>query len=116
MTQTDISMDWQQQRNHFNHDWMKNRFLIQLGALLNRLKSADKATGVLLEPCWDAVVAWVAHRDRARELIVAYQELESPKSLFQTPPLSSCNDDMKSWLPGLVHQHWLACYRVVDLV
>lgn len=109
-------MDWQQQRNHFNHDWMKNRFLIQLGALRNRLERYADKDSALRDSCRDAVIAWAEHQDLARELIQTYQEMESPKNLFQMLPLSSCNDDLKSWLPDLVHQHWLACYRINALV
>lgn len=116
MTRSNTSLSWQQQRNHFNHDWLKNRFLIKLGALWNRVKSAHNVSRVHLEACRDAIRAWAEHRDTARELIEAYRELESPRALFDISPLSSCNDEVQSWLPDFIHQHWLTSHRVETLV
>jgi hypothetical protein len=103
---------WQRRRNRLNHDWLKITFIIQLGALLNFATSKADADDDLIEACRDAVREWVEHRLESRELIDAFGSAESPKALFSIPPLSNCDEDTKSWLPDLIHRHWLTSHPV----
>lgn len=103
---------WQHKRSRLNHDWLKNTFIIQLGALWNLTNSKSDADCDLVESCRDALEEWAEHRFESRELIEAFRTEESPKALFSIPPLSNCDEETRSWLPDYVHQHWLNTYPV----
>jgi hypothetical protein len=103
---------WQYQRSKFNHDWLKNTFIIQLGALRNLASAKQNADGELIEACQSAFREWYEHRLESRELIDAFRREESPKTLFSIPPLSNCDNETQSWLPDFIHQHWLTTHPV----
>jgi hypothetical protein len=103
---------WQHQRSRFNHDWLKNTFIIQLGALKNMASAMLEDESQLIEACQSALWEWDEHRLEARELIEAFYYQESPKELFHILPLSNCDDETKSWLPDYIHQHWLTTHPV----
>lgn len=103
---------WQRHRSRLNHDWLKNTFIIQLGALKNLAVAKQEADGELIEVCQSALWEWNEHRAEARRLIEAFRREESPIALFSIPPLSNCDEETKAWLPDFIHQHWLTTYPV----
>lgn len=105
-------LTWQRRRNRFNHDWLKNSFIIQLGALFNLATDKRAADSELCESFQDALREWAKHRLESRDLIEAFRSEESPRTLFAIPPLSNCDEDTKLWLPDYIHQHWLTTHPV----
>ena len=103
---------WQHQRSRFNHDWLKNSFIIQLGALWNLARAKRDIDVEFVEACLDTLREWREHRLESRKLIEAFRVEESPQALFSIPPLSNCDEETQSWLPDFIHQHWLTTYPV----
>lgn len=103
---------WHRRRSRLNHDWLKNTFIIQLGALKNLAAAKQEADSELMAACQRALREWNEHRLRAHNLIEAFGIEECPKALFLIPPLSHCDQETKSWLPDYIHRHWLAAHPV----
>jgi hypothetical protein len=99
---------WQSRRSEFNHDWLKNQYMPALAACLNLLdgRLEDRE----LEETFVAVVLpqWESHREEALMLARDFDLVMSPRSLFDSIPLSRCDGDTKQWLGDWVHSRWLA--------
>jgi hypothetical protein len=113
MTQVSSQSEpWQRRRSRLSHDWLKNTFIIQLGALINLVFAKQCAEIELIEACQRALREWDKHKIECRELIESFRFEESPMALFDIPPLANCNHETKSWLPAYIHQHWLETHPV----
>jgi hypothetical protein len=97
--------DWQSQRNRINHDWLKNKFLLALGKLINvlddRIEDDDFVRGFVA----NGLVAWEQEYPSVLSLINGFQDRMSPRVLFARPPLSRCAQD-QMWLPVVVDAMW----------
>lgn len=107
---------WQKRRSEFNHDWLKNEFIIALGKWINILdgKVEDKEfehTFILF-----TLSSWESHKEEAVALPRDFENAMSPRKLFESPPLSSCDLETKVWLGALIHELWLERYGVKQLV
>jgi len=111
-----ITTKWQKRRAEFNHDWIKNVYLIRMDEFLNLLD--DKIENHELEKSFvsDSLKSWENHAIEAEELFVDFEIEMSPRAFFEHPPLSECDDSRKEWLAELVHQLWLARYPVKEWV
>ena len=105
---------WQRKRNRLNHDWLKNRFIIQLSALRNMATSKDYSHEILQRECREVLRQWCERGSEIKDLIEGFEYEESPKALFESPPLSNCDAETKAWLPAFVHERWLTT-QPVDL-
>lgn len=107
---------WQKHRAEFNHDWLKNVYLIRIDEFLNLLD--DKIEDHELEKRFvsDILKSWESHAKEAEKLIIDFEGEMSPRTLFDHPPLSRCRDSRKEWLAELVHQLWLARYPVTEWI
>ena len=79
---------WIRRRNRFNHDWLRNVYLLHLGHYLNILDDLiedrefeSHFTGKLLSE-------WLARRQEALDLVADFVRDMSPSRLFNETPLS----------------------------
>jgi len=103
---------WQHRRGHFNHDWLKNQFLLALGNFINLLD--DLIENEELESSFVAVVLpqWEEHRHEVIYLLADFEREMSPRTLFQTSPLARCDQDTQQWLGDIVHTLWLVKHPI----
>ncbi len=107
---------WQRQRNAFNHDQLKNRYLPALAKCLNLLddKIEDEAfeksflTTVLLD--------WERLQSEAGTLAGDFEGNMSPRGLLEESPLRRLDDPTREWMGELIHGLWLVRCKVKDLV
>lgn len=111
-----LNSPWQERRSAFNHDWLKNKYLNGLKALIERLQSSKPNRERLVEYLSVRLPAWETHRHEARWLIEAFEAEMSPLRLFEEPPLNRCDAETAAWLGPLVHGLWLARYPVKEQV
>jgi hypothetical protein len=98
---------WQHRRGQFNHDWLKNQFLLALGNFINLLD--DEIENEELETSFVPIVLpqWEDHRDEVASLLADFDQEMSPRTLFQSSPLAQCDQDTRQWLGDVVHTLWL---------
>jgi hypothetical protein len=104
--------EWQRRRAEFNHDWLKNQYLQDLGRW-NRLL-ADEIDDPRFERRFVAEVlpTWEKQERVVTALVREFEGEMSPRVLFERSPLSDCNSSTQNWLPDLMHSLWLARYPV----
>jgi hypothetical protein len=107
---------WQNRRARFNHDWLKNQYLLALRNFLNLLD--DLIENDELERTFVAKVLpqWEERREEVRHLIADFETEMSPRTLLAQPPLVNCDRTTRQWLGAVVHSLWLAQYPVKSLV
>ncbi len=106
--------EWHQRRSKFNHDWLKNRYLNNLGGIIAMLENGKSNTAHLnrfLKKDWPQ---WGSHTKEAKWLINSLEREMSPSVLFEREPLKRLRDDTKSWLRELLHQLWLTRYSIKE--
>jgi hypothetical protein len=97
--------DWQSRRNRFNHDWLKNRFLLALGKLINVLDDRIEDDEFLASFVGGGIKVWEAEYPQVLSLIASFSAKMSPKVLFDRPPMSRWPKE-KTWLPTVVDLIW----------
>jgi len=101
------SLAWQKRRAAFNHDLLKNRYLIALSKWLNLLNGEiedarfEKLFISSLLPMWEDA------RKEVFNIAIDFEKQMSPAILFDAQPLSNCTAFTKTWLPFVVHELWL---------
>jgi hypothetical protein len=107
--------EWQVRRREFNHDWLKNRFIVALNSWLRLLDGAIEDS--ILENSFLAEVLpqWEARRSEASDLIREFEKEMSPRTLLAEPPLSRCDGQTKQWLGELIHGLWLVRVAAKEL-
>lgn len=112
----DTESSWQQQRSRLNHDWLKNQVLPALTALI-RVVDGEVETGDPEGEIEELELGdWTKQRAEIQALLDTFEARMSPRSLFELPPLSRCDEETKTWLPDLVHELWRARYPVQEWV
>jgi hypothetical protein len=102
-----VTSQWQRRRSAFNHDWLKNRYMPALAKYLNLLD------GRLEDPAFERsfvsniLPEWVEHCDEAFALARDFEGEISPRRLFDSLPLSRCDEATKEWMGKLIHGLWL---------
>lgn len=107
---------WQSRRSRFNHDWLKNQFLPALDNFLNILDGRVEDEETEATFIASVLPIWETHRTEAHLLPADFERCMSPRTLFERPPLSRCDEETRCWLGDLIHKLWLARYMVGDLV
>lgn len=108
--------DWQRRRVTFSHDWLKNRYLPALASWTNVLdgKIEDSTLQESFET--EVLIQWEARRDDALALIETYATEMSPRRLFDMPPLSRCEEPLKTVAADVLHELWIFRHHVLRLV
>jgi hypothetical protein len=105
---------WENRRSALRHDWLKNTYLNRLDGFLSGLNAETPDREWLLEFIEEDLPAWEDKKDEARQVIDAYEEEMSPRTLLNRPPLSNCSSETQDWLGDLVHRLWRARYTPND--
>ncbi len=116
MIAVDTESSWQQQRSRLNHDWLKNQLLPALTAVVRVVDGEVESGNPEGEVEELDLGDWTEQRAEIQTLLDTFEVRMSPRSLFERPPLSRCNEETKTWLPDLVHELWRARYPVQEWV
>ena len=108
---------WQQRRSRLNHDWLKNRYLNALDGFLALLSSSNgSAADRLTEFVRHDLREWEKRSREAGDLIGAFVQEMSPRSVVGLPPLCLLPDETRNWLGASLHHLWLARYPVTNRI
>lgn len=107
-----LNSSWQERRDKFNHDWLKNKYMPALGTFLNLLDDEIKDVEFERSFISEILPQWELHRDEAFALPKDFEEKMSPKALFDYIPLSRLENETKEWLSKLVHALWLTRHPI----
>ena len=100
-------VSWQKRRSELNHDWLKNRYLLALGAWMNLLNGNLEDYELEISFVDSVLPEWETHCEQAIQLARDFEEEMSPRRLFDGPLLVGCSPGTKEWLGPLVHALWL---------
>lgn len=103
---------WQKRRSAFNHDWLKNRYMPALAKYLNLLDARLEDQEFEDSFISNILPEWEQHRDEALALALDFEREMSPQRLFESLPLSRCDEGTKQWVGELVHSLWLIRHPV----
>ncbi len=101
---------WQKRRIEFNHDWMKNKYLISMDAFIVRMHDLKESSGVserLEEFINNRFFEWDNHKKDAEWLIENYEHQMSPKVCLNSDILKYYSEEDKEWMGELIHKLWL---------
>lgn len=104
--------DWQRRRARLNHDWLRNQFLVHLDGLSELIESSSWDDEFVDEFAGSILPRWEVQHENMRDLIDRFEDEMSPRTLFESTPLSRCRLQSNGWLEELVHILWLARYPV----
>ena len=99
--------EWQRRRSEFNHDWLKNRYLNNLGGFIANLemkKPDETRLKIFLEEDWRQ---WKTKEEEARWLMDSFEKKMSPLVLFETGILKGMDPEKQKWIKPLTHDCWL---------
>jgi len=108
--------EWQRRRSEFNHDWLKNRFRTSLDSWVNSLEQQAEDPEREAAFLSEVLPAWETRVGEALRLAEDFEREMSPRVLFSELPLSRCGEEIRRWLPDLVHALWLERHQVRTLV
>jgi len=103
-----VSNSWERRRNSFNHDWLKNQFLVRLNKALNLLDDRIEDPEFEQRFVSDLLDQWQKHNNEPVAMIDDFMSEMSPRSLFAFPSLSRCDTETRQWLGDLVNILWIA--------
>jgi len=102
------SEGWQTKRKRFQHDWLKNTFMLKMGAIENVLQGLVDDPTFSKESFFKAVrEEWTKYRNIPLELATSYEREMSAAGILDLIPLTFCLED-SLWLRTSLH----ACWRV----
>ena len=101
-----MNTDWQRRRSAFNHDWLKNRFLIGIGSFQRILAGEVENRETEIRFIRETLPQWPQRQAEVAHLVDNFETEMSPRNLFQCSPLNCCGPATTSWLPDLVHRLW----------
>ena len=106
--------EWQARRNRFNHDWLKNKFLLSLDRLVNIADDKIEDEAYAARFLADGLPGWKDEEESARGLIESFEESMSPRVYLDREPL--CRSPHRHWLRDIVHALWKSRIGVDELV
>jgi hypothetical protein len=98
--------NWQRRRGAFNHDWLKNQYLLAIDAWIN-LQNGEIANSEFEKRFIQEVfIQWESGSKQALALVKDFEIEMSPRRLFELAPLARSDDSTKLWLAELIHDLW----------
>jgi hypothetical protein len=110
---------WAALRCRFNHDWLKNQYLLGLSNWIDLLEhDEDERRDVDFEQAFitETLPQWQRRRLQAVEIANGAIAALSPQRLFERPPLDRCPTEIQVQLAELAHRLWLTRSRVRDVI
>lgn len=107
----DPDTGWLSRRNRFNHDWLKNQYLMALGKLLNVLDDRIEDDGFVEQFLNGELQTWEHEFHEAQQLIDHFASSMSPQVLFDRVPFSHATGTLP-WLPSLTDVLWREKHQI----
>lgn len=107
---------WSSRRSALNHDWLKNVYLVSLGAWVNVLDEAVEDPVFEREFFAKRFVMWETRNDEAHALIESFEDEMSPRLLLARWPFSPSSRGRLGWVGSVIHACWYARFDVTVLV
>lgn len=101
-----MDLTWQQRRSNFNHNWLKNKFIVKLQAGINLIE------GCIEDPAFEQVfvadlfLLWQSNKGKIIDIINSFETEMSPNCYFENSPINKLDNKSKQWLALIVHQMW----------
>jgi hypothetical protein len=108
------SKEWQAGRNRFNHDWLKNKFLLSLDRLVKIAEDTIEDDEYASRFVSGGLLNWAREEATARELIESFEAVMSPRVYLDREPL--CRSTPREWLREVVHALWRSRVGVSKLL
>jgi len=112
MLKMGVAPCWQKRRSVFNHDWLKNQYMVALAKYLNLLEGKIEDRDFEGSFVQSVLPEWELHSREATALAKDFEREMSPRVMFDRYPLSLCDEHTKQWLGNLLHVLWLTRYPV----
>jgi hypothetical protein len=105
-------LKWQRRRALFNHDWLKNRYLLALETYLNILAGLVDNPGLEATYIDNILPEWELYSPEGIALIREFKTYMSPAVLFKMLPLRNCEPRERELLATLVDARWRERYPI----
>ena len=102
----DKAVEWERLRSRFNHDWLKNRFLVAVGSFLSAVSGEGYSVKKALGPLKHVMAQWPERQDKLNQILEEFEDTMSPATLLDSPPLDRLDGTTRQWLGRLVHLLW----------
>lgn len=107
MQQTHPAANWHAERKHLNHDWLKNRLIVNVGAALN-LARGDFRNPQFETFFFESILPeWEVRRAEVEKWGRETETALSPSGWLAYRPLSSLPESTRAWLGTVAHELWL---------
>ena len=106
---------WAKRQHDFNHSWL-DKYIIKIGFWVSLLDEKNEDAEMLDTFVVSIFPLLEEHIEEVESLIQEFELEMSPRTLFNSPPLSNCDSETVEWLGDLVHNLWLERYSVKDLI
>ncbi|MBK5275592.1 MAG: hypothetical protein JJE30_11140 [Desulfuromonadales bacterium] len=101
-----ISPQWQIDRGQLNHNWLQNGVVVALnhasGICTGTVRPRD-----ITRSLSEDINRWQERSTELSSLLNRFVVEMSPRIYFNSPPLSRCPEETRSWLEPLTHELWL---------
>jgi len=101
-----MNASWQRKRIRFNHDWLKNEYLLALGCWQRMLEDSvrdPQSEGRFLT---SVLPTWTKRREEAYALVLSFEAEMSPAVLMNRLPLKDMQPETRAWLEPLIRDLW----------
>lgn len=107
---------WQARRSAFNHDWLKNHYLVALDSAINAAAGKIRGRSYLRYIVRNDLPAWEAKRHEVQDIVTDFEKEMSPRILLRSWPFSDCDHTLVEILSEVSHALWLSRYPIKALV
>ena len=102
--------NWPIERSQFAHDWLNNRYMISLLALISVVRGSVESSQ--LDAINKIISSWKDNAPTAKKLMDTYESEMSPRKLFGQSPLNNLAPDDREQLATIAHIVWLERYNI----
>ena len=107
---------WQRARSRFNHDWLRNRFLVTVGSFLSSVSGEGYQVEDSLPRPLEVMLQWPDRRAMLEELLQGFEKSMSPAAWFDLTPLNRLDSETRQWLAPVAHLLWWKGRRNEELL
>ena len=111
-----MNRSWQKRRSEFNHDWLKNNYIISLSTVVNILDDKYEDYDYLHMFINNIFQQFEYYKQEAFILPIDFVIEMSPKRYLSAIPFTRLDNDTKRCLGDLIHYLWIERYNITCLV
>lgn len=104
------TQSWYQSRSEFNHDWLKNRFLIALSKARNVLGGKVEDYSIW-EHMANLLAEWRERREDVRRLILEFRGATTSARMLASAGFVNLDGEVIDWLADLAERRWEAAVQ-----